>query len=159
MRIITSAITALAIGVLGVAAAQPAAAEAPQPSSTSVQQVAKTTKKPAPKPQSVPSTLAGRVVDVSFDNGAASTLTFSADGKQVSYVDVNDGSVSTVAVSVVKNAKGLFLVTWYEPATGYTVSHLQNYNTGTLSSTWTYLDPATGQYVVEPHQGTLKLHG
>lgn len=154
MRIITSTVAALAIGVVGVGASVPASAATPQQSSVSVEQAAKTV-----KTAKVPNTLAGRVVDVSFDNGAASTLTFSADGKQVSYVDVNDGSVSTVAVSVVKNAKGLFLVTWYEPATGYTVSHLQNYNTGTLSSTWTYLDPATGQYVVEPHQGTLKLHG
>lgn len=148
MRVIASTLTALAIGVVGVSAAPTASAEAPQPSSISAEQLANTR---------IPQSLAGHVVDVKFDNGAASTLTFSKDGKQVSYVDLSSGKVSAVAVSVVKNGKGLFLVTWYEPATGYTVSHLQNYNNETLSSTWTYLNPATGQYVVEPHQGTLKL--
>ncbi|WP_394940230.1 MoaF-related domain-containing protein [Psychromicrobium sp. YIM B11713] len=153
MKIFTIALSALVVAAGGVVVAQPGAAEAAvgqNPQAAVVSQH-------RPQAPVVPQGLAGRVVEVKFDNGAASTLTFSKDGKRVTYLDLSSGEAPTVPVSVVKNAKGLFLVTWYEPATGYTVSHLQNYNTGTLSSTWTYLDPATGQYVVEPHQGTLKL--
>lgn len=103
----------------------------------------------------VPADLNGRTVQLRYDSGSGGTLTFAADGEQLTYTAADTGRKTTTPVAVQAVDTGIFLVTWTDD-TGAVVSQVQDYRTGSVRGTWTrHPDPAATP-TIETRTGTVR---
>ncbi|MEC3954678.1 MoaF N-terminal domain-containing protein [Nocardia sp. CDC153] len=103
----------------------------------------------------VPSDLNGKTVQLTYDTGSGGTITFSTDGRTVTYTAADTGRQTSTPVAVEPIEAGIFLVTWTDD-TGAVVSQVQDYRTGKVEGTWTRHD-ASGQAVIETRVGSVHL--
>ncbi|GAB2547374.1 MoaF-related domain-containing protein [Nocardia heshunensis] len=103
----------------------------------------------------VPSDLNGKTVQLSYDSGSGGTITFSGDGRTVTYTAADTGRQTSTPVAVEPIESGIFLVTWTDD-TGAVVSQVQDYRTGKVEGTWTRHD-GTGQPMIETRTGSVHL--
>ncbi|MBF6331977.1 MoaF-related domain-containing protein [Nocardia transvalensis] len=92
-----------------------------------------------------------------IDNGVVFDLRFTPDGKQLTYRYLAGGEgEETVDPVIAKVGEQTYLITWFEPKTGYTVSHVENYKSGKIDLTWSFPKP-DGGHGLELHTATIEL--
>ncbi|WP_147287085.1 MoaF-related domain-containing protein [Nocardia otitidiscaviarum] len=102
----------------------------------------------------LPVTLAGKTVRVSYDSGTALTLAFAADGASV-VRSGTDRPIATAPATVTALDPGVFLVTWAE-ADGI-ASQVQDFRTGTVHGTWAHRPDPAAPFTIETRTGTVRL--
>ncbi|MFG1792097.1 hypothetical protein [Nocardia sp. NPDC049149] len=94
---------------------------------------------------------------VQIDNGVVFDLRFTPDGKHLTYKYLAGGEgEETVDPVIAKVGEQAYLITWFEPKTGYTVSHVENYRAGKVDLTWSYPKP-DGSHALELHTATIEV--
>ncbi|MEV7884771.1 MoaF-related domain-containing protein [Streptomyces sp. NPDC002817] len=101
-------------------------------------------------------TYAGRTFRFGVDNGVVFHNTYAPDGTRLHYETVagpDKGVAEDVELHAAEVGPGIFILGWLE-ASGMTITHAMNLNTGTVHAFWTYETP-DGR-VGELHTGTLE---
>ncbi|WP_162958230.1 MoaF-related domain-containing protein [Nocardia yunnanensis] len=138
------------IGVLAILALAATGCVADPPAA---QQVSKSHAAETLGKAAVPADLNGKTVQLTYDSGSGGTITFSADGRTLTYTSAGTGRQTSTPVAVEPIEAGIFLVTWTDD-TGAVVSQVQDYRTGKVEGTWTRHD-AAGQAVFETRTGSV----
>ncbi|WP_225725818.1 MULTISPECIES: hypothetical protein [unclassified Nocardia] len=90
-----------------------------------------------------------------IDNGVDFDLRFTPDGKHLTYKYLTGGQgEETVDPVIAKVGDQIYLITWFEPKTGFTVSHVENYIDHKIDLTWSYTKP-DGTHALELHTATI----
>lgn len=90
-----------------------------------------------------------------IDNGVVFDLRFTPDGKHLTYTYLAGGQGEETVDPVIAKVGGqTYLITWFEPKTGYTVSHVENYRDHKIDLTWSYPKP-DGTHGLELHTATI----
>ncbi|WP_167489546.1 MoaF-related domain-containing protein [Nocardia terpenica] len=91
-----------------------------------------------------------------IDNGVVFDLRFTPDGKQLTYRYLAGGhGEETVDPVIAKVGGQTYLITWFEPKTGFTVSHVENYTDHKVDLTWSYTRP-DGTHALDLHTATIE---